>query len=272
MAKLLVEYEALFRLGAFAVVLLLMLLWETFAPRRAPGPARARRINNLALASIDVILVRYGIPIATAGMAEIAKARSWGLFNTIDIGFWPTFLLAILLLDLLIYGQHVATHKIPVLWRLHRVHHTDQAIDVTTAVRFHPIEIMFSAGLKLLFVALLGVPVTAVIVFEIILNLASMFNHSNINIPVSIDRILRLFIVTPDMHRVHHSVHRSETDSNYGFNFPWWDRLFGTYQPQPAAGHIRMKIGLNEFRGAPTVFVQWLLIQPFLAAKPKKAT
>ena len=270
MAQLLADYEAFFRLSAFALVLLFMLLWETLAPRRRPGPARARRINNLALAGIDVILVRYGIPIATAAMAELARARGWGLFNAVDAGFWPTFCLSILLLDLLIYGQHVITHKIPMLWRLHRVHHTDQDIDVTTAVRFHPLEIILSAGLKLLFVALLGVPVVAVIIFEIILNLASMFNHSNINIPVSVDRVLRLIIVTPDMHRVHHSVRLAETNSNYGFNFPWWDRLFGTYRPQPTAGHTRMKIGLHEFRGPHTVFVQWLLVQPFLAAKPNE--
>ncbi|MCK5498338.1 MAG: sterol desaturase family protein, partial [Gammaproteobacteria bacterium] len=221
----------------------------------------------LALVSLDVLLVRLLVPIATAAMAEISMTRDWGLFNIVDVGFWPAFVLSILFMDMFIYGQHVIMHKIPLLWRIHRVHHTDLDFDVTTALRFHPFEIILSMFLKLLFIALLGAPVAAVIVFEIILNITSMFNHSNIQIPISIDRLLRWFIVTPDMHRVHHSVNKIETNSNYGFNIPWWDYIFHTYRSQPSAGHLKMKIGLNEFQGDKVVFLHWLLLQPFVSVK-----
>jgi len=265
--QILNNHEALFRLGAFAFVLFLMLLWEALNPRRIPSLGWNRRLNNLALVSIDVVLVRLLVPIATATMAELSITRGWGLFNIVNVGFWPAFILSLLFMDLLIYGQHVITHKIPLLWRIHRVHHTDLDFDVTTALRFHPFEIILSMFLKLLFIALLGTPVMAVIVFEIILNISSMFNHSNIQIPVRVDRILRYFIVTPDMHRVHHSVNKVETNSNYGFNIPWWDYIFRTYRPQPVAGHTKMKIGLNEFREDKVVYLHWLLMQPFVSVK-----
>lgn len=267
MEQILNNHEALFRLGAFALVLLLMLLWEATDPRRTPSLGWNRRLNNLALVSMDVVLVRLLVPIATATMAEISITRSWGLFNIVDVGFWPAFFLSLLFMDLLIYGQHVIMHYIPLLWRIHRLHHTDLDFDVTTALRFHPLEIILSMFLKLLFIVLIGAPVVAVIVFEIILNISSMFNHSNIQIPSRIDRILRYFIVTPDMHRVHHSVIKVETNSNYGFNIPWWDYIFRTYRPQPIAGHIKMKIGLNEFRGDKVVFLHWLLLQPFFSVE-----
>ena len=267
MEEILNNNEALFRLGAFAVVLALMLLWEAFNPRRTPLLGWNRRLNNLGLVGLDVILVRFLIPIATVTVAEISMTRGWGLFNIVDAGFWPSFILSFLLMDLVIYGQHVITHKIPLLWRIHRVHHTDLDFDVTTALRFHPFEIILSMFLKFFFIALFGAPVVAVIVFEIILNISSMFNHSNIQIPVSIDRWLRFFIVTPDMHRVHHSVIKVETNSNYGFNIPWWDHIFRTYRPQPKDGHTKMKIGLNEFRGNKVVFLHWLLLQPFASIK-----
>ena len=267
MEQILNNYEVLFRLGAFAFVLLLMLLWEATNPRRIPEPGWNRRLNNLALVSIDALLVRYLMPIASVTMAEISMTRSWGLLNIVDTGFWSAFFLSLLFMDLLIYGQHVIMHQISLFWRIHRVHHTDLDFDVTTALRFHPLEIILSAFIKLSFIVLLGAPVIAVIVFEIILNISSMFNHSNIHIPVRVDRILRYFIVTPDMHRVHHSVNKVETNSNYGFNIPWWDYIFCTYRPQPAAGHTKMKIGLNEFRGDKVVFLHWLLVQPFVSAK-----
>ncbi len=267
MEQLLHNNEALFRLGAFTVVLVLMFLWEALNPRRIPLLGWSRRLNNLALVSMDVVLVRLLVPVATATMAEISITRGWGLFNIVDAGFWPAFFLSLLLMDLLIYGQHVVMHQIPLLWRIHRLHHTDLDIDVTTALRFHPFEIILSMFLKLLFIVLLGAPVVAVIVFEIILNISSMFNHSNIQIPSRIDRILRYFIVTPDMHRVHHSVIKVETNSNYGFNIPWWDYIFRTYRPQPIAGHTKMKIGLNEFRGDKVVFLHWLLLQPFFSVE-----
>ena len=267
MEQLLQNNEALFRLGAFALVLLLMFLWEASNPRRIPSLGWNRRLNNLALVSLDVILVRYLVPIGTVTMAEIALSRGWGLFNIVDAGYWPAFVFSILLMDLVVYGQHVITHYIPLLWRIHRVHHTDLDLDVTTALRFHPFEIILSMFLKFFFIALFGAPVVAVIVFEIILNISSMFNHSNIHIPVNIDRWLRWIIVTPDMHRVHHSVDKIETNSNYGFNIPWWDRIFRTYRPQPLAGHTKMKIGLNEFQGDKVVFLHWLLLQPFVCVK-----
>ncbi|MFT5425371.1 MAG: sterol desaturase/sphingolipid hydroxylase (fatty acid hydroxylase superfamily) [Gammaproteobacteria bacterium] len=267
MEQLLQNNEALFRLGAFAAVLLLMFLWEASNPRRIPSLGWNRRLNNLALVSLDVILVRYLVPIGTVTVAEIALSRGWGLFNIVDVGLWPAFVLSILLMDLVIYGQHVITHYVPLLWRIHRVHHTDLDFDVTTALRFHPFEIILSMFLKFFFIVLFGAPVVAVIVFEIILNISSMFNHSNIQIPVSIDHWLRWFIVTPDMHRVHHSVDKIETNSNYGFNIPWWDRIFRTYRPQPSEGHTKMKIGLNEFQGDKVVFLNWLLVQPFVCVK-----
>jgi len=259
--------EALFRLGAFAVVLVLMFLWEALNPRRTPLLGWSRRLNNLALVSLDVLAVRLLIPIATVTVAEISVTRGWGLFNIIDAGFWSSFVLSLLLMDLVIYAQHVITHKIPILWRIHRLHHTDLDFDVTTALRFHPFEIILSMFVKFCFIALFGAPVVAVIVFEIILNISSMFNHSNIQIPTSIDRLLRLFIVTPDMHRVHHSVIKVETNSNYGFSIPWWDYIFRTYRQQPVAGHTKMKIGLNEFQGDKVVFLHWLLLQPFASMK-----
>ena len=267
MEQLLQNHEALFRLGAFAVVLVLMLLWEALGPRRTPSLGWNRRLNNLALVSLDVLLVRLLIPIATVTVAEISVTRGWGLFNVVDAGFWLSFVVSLLLMDLVIYGQHVITHKIPLLWRIHRLHHTDLDFDVTTALRFHPFEIILSMFIKFFFIALFGAPVMAVIVIEIILNISSMFNHSNIQIPVSIDRLLRYFIVTPDMHRVHHSVKKIETNSNYGFNIPWWDYIFHTYRPQPSAGHLKMKIGLNEFQGDKVVFLHWLLVQPFVSVK-----
>jgi len=265
--EILQSHEALFRLGAFSLVLLIMFLWEALNPRRTPLLGWNRRLNNLALVSLDVLLVRLLVPIATVTMAEISLARGWGLFNIVDVEYWLSFVLSLLLMDLVIYGQHVITHYIPLLWRIHRLHHTDLDFDVTTALRFHPFEIILSMFVKFFFIALFGVPVVAVIVFEIILNISSMFNHSNIQIPASADRLLRYFIVTPDMHRVHHSVIKVETNSNYGFNIPWWDYIFRTYRPQPSAGHTKMKIGLNEFRGDKVIFLHWLLMQPFVSIK-----
>ncbi len=272
MEQLLQNNEALFRLGAFAVVLLLMFLWQASNPRRIPSLGWNRRLSNLALVGLDVVLARYLVPISTATVAEIALSRGWGLFNIVDAGYWSAFILSILLMDLVVYGQHVISHRIPVLWRIHRVHHTDLDLDVTTALRFHPFEIILSTFLKFFFIALFGAPVAAVIVFEIILNISSMFNHGNVRIPFSIDRWLRWVIVTPDMHRVHHSVDKIETDSNYGFNIPWWDYIFRTYRPQPLAGHTKMKIGLNEFQGDKVVFLHYLLVQPFVCVDRLSST
>ena len=212
-------------------------LWEVLAPRRAATVGRAPRWpSNIAIVVLDALLVRILIPVAAVGVAVIAAQRGWGLLN---ITPWPPLLeglIGFLALDLAIYAQHVAFHKVPWLWRLHRMHHADLDIDVTTGLRFHPIEILLSMLIKMAVVVLVGVPATAVIVFEVVLNATSMFNHANAAMPAWLDRVVRLLVVTPDMHRVHHSVLRHETDSNFGFNLPWWDRLFRTYRGAPRGG------------------------------------
>ncbi len=256
--------ESAVRLAAFAAVFAVMALWEAVAPRRALSVGRAPRWPaNLAIVAIDAVLVRILIPTAAVGTAIIAAERGWGLLN---ITPWPRWLEAVLgfvLLDLVIYAQHVAFHKVPWLWRLHRMHHADLDIDVSTGLRFHPIEILLSMLLKMAAVVLLGIPALAVVVFEVMLNATSLFNHSNAAMPPWLDRIVRFVVVTPDMHRVHHSVLRRETDSNYGFNLPWWDRLFGTYRPQPAAGHDGMTVGLPVFRDPNELRIDRLITQPF---------
>jgi sterol desaturase/sphingolipid hydroxylase (fatty acid hydroxylase superfamily) len=197
------------------------------------------------------------------GLALLGEARGWGLLNTLALPDWLSLALAVLLLDLVIYLQHVMFHAVPALWRLHRMHHADLDLDVTTGARFHPIEILLSMGLKLAAVAALGAPALAVLVFEVLLNATAMFNHANLKIPVALDRVLRWVIVTPDMHRVHHSVVPRETNSNFGFNLPWWDRLLGTYRAQPAAGHEAMTIGLEAFRAPRDLRLDRMLVQPF---------
>ena len=230
MTNALLTHEPAIRAAFFVGVLLVMALWEVAAPRRRREiPRILRWSNNLGVVVIDTLLVRVTFPIIAVGLALVAQDNGWGLFNIMDIPGWAAFLLSVLALDLAIYLQHVMFHAVPALWRLHRMHHADLEFDVTTGLRFHPVEILLSMGLKLIVVAALGPPAIAVLVFEVLLNATSMFNHSNIRIPKGIDRILRLFVVTPDMHRVHHSIHPSETNSNFGFNLPWWDRLLGTY-------------------------------------------
>lgn len=255
------------RLCVFVGVLLAMLAWESLSPRRiAEQAVWGRRGHNLALVALDTLLVIVIIRIPAVGAAELAATRDWGLFNIIELPGWLALIASILLLDLLIYGQHVVFHKVPLLWRIHRVHHTDEDMDVTTGIRFHPVEILLSMCIKIAFVVVLGAPVLAVMLFEIILSTAAMFNHANVYIDTRLDRYLRWLIVTPDMHRVHHSVIKDETDSNYGFNVPWWDRLFRTYRAQPQSGHLNMKLGQDEFQGAKAVHIGWLLVQPFLKA------
>ena len=208
--------------------------------------------------------MRLTFPVVAVGLALVAQERGWGLFNVLDVPAWVAFLVSVLALDLAIYLQHVMFHAVPALWRLHRMHHADLEFDVTTGLRFHPIEILLSMGIKLAVVAALGPPAVAVLVFEVLLNATAMFNHSNIRIPAAIDRLLRLIVVTPDMHRVHHSIHPSETNSNFGFNLPWWDRLLGTYRPQPLDGHEAMTIGIEQFRTRRDLWLDRMLIQPAL--------
>lgn len=249
MSDLLVEHELWARLGTFFAVLTIMAAWELRAPRRALTQSKVGRwTGNLGIVVLNTAVLRVIFPTAAAGAAAFAQAQGWGVLNFTGWPVWVEFLIALLVLDFVIYLQHVMFHAVPLFWRLHRMHHADLDFDVTTGNRFHPVEIVLSMVIKFAVVLALGPAVAAVIVFEIVLNASAMFNHSNVRIPVALDRWLRLFIVTPDMHRVHHSIRRNETNSNYGFNFPWWDRLLGTYVPQPRDGHLGMTIGIERFR------------------------
>ncbi len=239
----------LVRLGCFFGLLASIGLWEVLAPRRRLTVAKGRRWRaNLGIILLDVLLVRLLAPAGALGVAAAAQRAGWGVLGLLDLPAAGAVLLAILLLDLTIYLQHLMFHAVPLLWRLHMVHHADLDIDVTTGLRFHPAEIILSLLVKYTVIAALGPPLAAVFLFEILLNGTAMFNHGNIAIPPAADRMMRLLVVTPDMHRVHHSVTIRETNSNFGFNFPWWDRLFGTYRAQPVAGHTLMRIGLAQFR------------------------
>jgi sterol desaturase/sphingolipid hydroxylase (fatty acid hydroxylase superfamily) len=226
--------EPQLRLGVFLGVLAIMALWELLAPRRRQDiPRVIRWSNNLALVVIDTIVLRLTFPILAVGLAVMAQERGWGLFNFIDAPAWVAVLASVIILDLVIYLQHVMFHAVPALWRLHRMHHADLDFDVTTGLRFHPIEIVLSMGIKLAMVLVLGPPAVAVLIFEVLLNATAMFNHSNVRLPLVVDRVLRLVMVTPDMHRVHHSILPEETNSNFGFNLPWWDLI----RPSPTFGH-----------------------------------
>jgi sterol desaturase/sphingolipid hydroxylase (fatty acid hydroxylase superfamily) len=252
------------RLSFFGGILAVVAVWEVIAPRRVLTDNKRRRwFTNLGMVAIDTATTRVLLPLLPVGMAVASGDRGWGILNTPHLQSWSKVLLAVIALDFVIYLQHVLFHFVPILWRLHRMHHTDLDIDVTTGNRFHPLEIFISFGIKLAAVALIGAPVFAVVVFEVVLNATSQFNHGNIRIPVAVDRYLRLFVVTPDMHRVHHSVIPRETNSNFGFNLPWWDRLCGSYRPQPEKGHEGMTIGLSEYRDPARLTLGRLLIQPF---------
>ena len=257
--------ELLIRLGFFFGILVVMFLWELIAPRRPLTTSKIIRwFSNLGLVLIDSIVVRLFFPTALAGIALLVQQRGWGLFNQFELPYLLKIIFSVLVLDLVIYLQHIMFHSVPLFWRLHMVHHTDMDIDVTTGVRFHPIEIILSMGIKMIVVVLIGAPAVAVLIFEIILNGTSMFNHGNVHYSQNIDSILRLLVVTPEMHRVHHSTIRWETNSNLGFNFPWWDRLFGTYRGQPAKGHLEMTIGLDQYKEPNKLTLPWLLVLPFI--------
>lgn len=241
--------ELYIRLGFFLGIFVIMALWELLAPRRRLEHSKAVRwANNLSLVFLNSLVLKLLFPFAATGVALLAREQGWGLFNYYALPFWFMVLASVVIMDFFIWLQHVVVHAIPVLWRLHRVHHADLDYDVTTGARFHTLEIILSMLIKFAVILLLGPPVVAVVIFEVLLNATAMFNHSNIRLPTSIDRVLRWFVVTPDMHRVHHSVEDDETNSNFGFNLPWWDRLFGTYQAQPRAGHVDMTIGIRTFR------------------------
>jgi len=264
MRDALFSYEPLVRLAAFAGVFAVMAVWEILTPRRPQAIARNWRWpNNLGVVAVDVVLVRILSPVTAVGLALVAEAHGFGLFHVIGLPTWASIIVSVILLDLAIYLQHVLFHAVPALWRLHRMHHADLELDVTTGLRFHPVEILLSLAIKLAVVAAFGTPAVAMLIFEVLLNATSMFNHSNVRVPQEIDRVLRWFVVTPDMHRVHHSILRRETNSNFGFNLPWWDRLLGTYRAQPAAGHDAMTIGIEQFRDSRELGLDRMLLQPF---------
>lgn len=241
--------EMIVRLACFLGVFAAMALWEIFSPRRVLKVAKGSRwLSNLALVVINTLAVRLLLPITAVAAALFTESRQWGVLALVDWPWWVEVVLAVLLFDLAIYLQHVMFHAVPLFWRLHKVHHADMDFDVTTGLRFHTIEILLSAVIKLAVVVLLGPPAMAVILFEVLLNATSMFNHSNVQLPTWLDRVVRCMVVTPDMHRVHHSVLHRETNSNFGFNLPWWDFLLGTYIAQPSAGHDKMDIGLPQYR------------------------
>ncbi len=242
-------HEAAIRLGFFFGIFAAMALWEVLAPRRQLSLPKGRRwANNLGLVALNTVLLRLLFPAAAVGIAAFAAERGWGLLHFYSAPFPLAVIVAVIAMDLVIYLQHVMVHAVPMLWRLHRVHHADLDYDVTTGARFHPIEIILSMLIKFATIVLLGAPVMAVVIFEVVLNGMAMFNHGNVGLPKALDQVLRWFFVTPDMHRVHHSVEDDEANSNFGFNLSWWDRLMGTYRDQPRAGHQGMTIGIHKYR------------------------
>jgi sterol desaturase/sphingolipid hydroxylase (fatty acid hydroxylase superfamily) len=257
------KHEIAIRLISFVLIFILVALWEIRMPRRALTTSKKWRwFNNLSLIAINPVLLRLVFPVLAVEMARTAQANGWGLLNHFDTPGLIAMVVGIVALDLVIYLQHVMFHAVPILWRLHRVHHADLDYDLTTGLRFHPVEIVLSTVLKITIIVALGPPVAAVLAFEILLNGMAMFNHGNIKLAPSVDRFLRRLVVTPDMHRVHHSVIMRETNSNYGFNLSIWDRMFGTYLAQPSKGHQDMTIGLSQFRDPKRLTLPWLLILP----------
>jgi len=241
--------EMAIRLGFFLGIFAVVALWEVVAPRRQLQRSRAIRwANNLGLVFFNSFILRLVFPAAAVGMAMFVSDQGWGLYNYIEAPLWMAVLVSVVVMDFFIWLQHVMVHAVPVLWRLHRVHHADLDYDVTTGARFHTLEILLSMLIKFAVIILLGPPLVAVVIFEVLLNATAMFNHGNVRLPGTVDRFLRLVVVTPDMHRVHHSVEDDETNCNFGFSLPWWDRLFGTYRAQPRGGHEGMTIGIRSFR------------------------
>ena len=258
------ENEAVIRLGFFLGVFIIVAIWELLSPRRVLTTSKTIRwTSNMGVVLIDTLVVRFLFPVMAINVAVMAGENGWGLLNNLDIPDWLSLIAGVLILDLIIYLQHVMFHAVPALWRLHMMHHADLDYDVTTGLRFHPLEIYISMGIKVAAIAALGASPLVVLIFEVTLNATAMFNHGNIKLPLQIDKVLRLLVVTPDMHRVHHSVTIRETNSNFGFNFPWWDRLMGTYRAQPVAGHEGMTIGLSQFRDAKRNTLPWMLVLPF---------
>jgi sterol desaturase/sphingolipid hydroxylase (fatty acid hydroxylase superfamily) len=256
--------DTLLRLGFFCGAFVVLASLETAFPRRCRKIPRGRRWpSNISVSVLNQLFIRLVLPISTAALSISVEQNQWGLFAHLPWARWIEVLAAILILDLAIYAQHRAYHAVPVLWRFHRMHHADLEFDLTTGIRFHPVSVLVSAMIKLAVIVATGAAPVAVLTFEVILNITSLFNHCNLNIPYNAERGLRLLVVTPDMHRLHHSKNPNETDRNFGFNFPWWDRIFGSYQEQPAAGHHDMPIGLQQFREEQELRLDRMLSQPF---------
>ena len=263
------ENEPLVRLSIFAGMLALIALLEALFPRRARRLDRLMRWPaNFMIVLINTLAVRLVFPTAAVGFALLMDERQIGLFNHIYLPFPVVVIVSMALLDLAIYAQHIVFHQIPLLWRFHRMHHTDLDLDVTSGARFHPVEILLSVMIKFVVIALIGAPAVAVLLFEVLLNAGAMFNHANLRLPASLDHALRVLIVTPDMHRVHHSIVPAETNANFGFNLSCWDRIFGTYVAQPQAGHMGMTIGLAEFQGRSVQRIDNMLLQPWKKTEP----
>ncbi len=258
-------HEPAIRLSFFLGIFAIVALWELAAPRRALIVSKALRwSSNLGLVVLNTVLLRLMFPLAAVGVAAFGTANGWGLLNHFQVPFWLAVPVAVIAMDFVIWLQHVMVHAVPALWRLHQVHHADLDYDLTTGARFHPIEIALSMLIKFATIVVLGPPVLAVVIFEVLLNATAMFNHGNIRLPAALDRVLRWFVVTPDMHRVHHSVEDDETNSNFGFNLPWWDRLFGTYRAQPRAGHDAIVIGIHGHANPREVArLDGMLLMPF---------
>lgn len=253
---------------AFIVTFLVMFAFESFLPRKERTENRLRRNgNNLLLSVFNSFAMRFVPLLSAVGAAAYAESQGWGLLNWTSLPLVVKYGIALIAFDLIIYWQHVASHHVPSLWKFHQVHHADHDLDASSGLRFHPIEIAFSMGIKCLAVLAIGAPPESVVLFEIILNSCALFNHSNVHLPVGFDRVLRWFIVTPDMHRVHHSVYHDETNSNYGFNIPWWDRLFGTYQAQPRDLHSGMRLGLPEYPNSQQTIPFWSMLKMPFAGK-----
>lgn len=265
MTEFVFKNEWMIRLAFFSGIFLIIGFLELLVPRRTLTTSKKSRwFANIGIVFINTFLLRILFPAGAVGISIWIGRHGWGIFNLIQWPIWLEVVLTVILLDFVIYIQHVMFHALPILWRLHMMHHADMDYDLTTGTRFHPIEIIISMGIKAGAITLLGAPVIGVIIFEILLNGAAMFNHGNFFIPLGVDRVLRLLVVTPDMHRVHHSVFPSETNSNFGFNLPWWDRLFGTYRSQPMKGHEQMTIGLNQFRDPSRLTLPWMITLPFV--------
>jgi sterol desaturase/sphingolipid hydroxylase (fatty acid hydroxylase superfamily) len=257
-------FEIAVRVLSYAAVFAIMALWEWYAPRRPLKVGRwPRWKGNFGILVLDILAVRLLVPTAAVGVALVAASKGWGLFHLLALPEWATIPLGFVALDLVIYTQHVVFHYVPVLWRVHRMHHADLDIDVTTGVRFHPFEILLSLAIKMAVIAVIGIPAPAVLIFAVVLNASAMFNHSNVALPRWLEPFARWVIVTPQMHEMHHSALREETDSNFGFNLPWWDRMFGTYRAEPVAGEQGIQIGLPDFHDVAELRLDRLITQPF---------